>query len=173
VRPAAQAETTASLERFYREGRAVAILDHPNIVKVHDIDHDGKLHFLVMEYVDGSSLQHVVQLFGRMDITRATHYIAQAARGLQHAHEGGLVHRDVKPGNLTLARQGTIKIPDMGLARFFHDNKDNLTREHDSQTVLGTADYLAPEQALNSHDVDIRADIYSLGATFYFVLTGQ
>src|SRR5262249_14601308 len=152
VLPAAQADNPTYLERFYREGRAVASLDHPNIVKVHDIDHDGKLHFLVMEYVDGNSLQHIVQLFGRMDVVRATHYVAQAARGLQHAHEAGLVHRDVKPGNLLLERQGTIKLLDMGLARFFHDNKDNLTREHESQTVLGTADYLAPEQALNSHD---------------------
>jgi hypothetical protein len=107
-----------------------------------------------------------------MDVTRTAHYIRQAAIGLQHAHEtAGLVHRDIKPGNLLLDRTGTVKILDMGLARFFHDDSDNLTRKHD-ENVLGTADYLAPEQALDSHAVDIRADIYGLGATFYYILVG-
>src|SRR5256885_3509959 len=108
-----------------------------------------------------------------MDVPRACHYVRQAAEGWQHAHEAGWVHRDVKPGNLLLDRAGTIKILDMGLARFFPDDESPLTRQHDKNAVLGTADYLAPEQVVNSADVDIRADIYSLGATFYFLLTGR
>src|SRR5579864_6828273 len=173
VLPAAKADDPASLERFYREARAVAALDHPNIVRAYDIDQEENLHFLVMEYVDGSSLQDVVKKSGPLELSRAAHYISQAALGLQHAHEvAGLVHRDIKPGNLIVDRSGTVKILDMGLARFFHDEEDILTKKYD-ESVLGTADYLAPEQALDSHSVDIRADIYSLGATFYFILTGS
>src|SRR5438876_958011 len=109
---------------------------------------------------------------GPLDPIRAAHYIRQAALGLQHAHEiAGLVHRDIKPGNILIDRGGIVKVLDMGLARFFHDEDDVLTKKYD-ENVLGTADYLAPEQALDSHSVDIRADIYSLGATFYFILTG-
>jgi serine/threonine protein kinase len=172
VLPKQKAEDTSALERFYREARAVAALDHPNIVRAYDIDQDDQLHFLVMEYVEGASLQEIVKKRGRMDVARATHYIRQAAVGLQHAHENGLVHRDIKPGNLLIDRSGTVKVLDMGLARFFNDEEDNLTKRHD-ENVLGTADYLAPEQALDSHGVDIRADIYSLGATFYFLLSGS
>ncbi|MFN4260996.1 MAG: protein kinase domain-containing protein [Gemmataceae bacterium] len=172
VLPAAKAEDPSSLERFYREARAAAALDHPNIVRAYDIDQDENLHFLVMEYVDGSSLQEIVKKHGPMDVLRACHYIRQAAFGLQHAHEAGLVHRDIKPGNLLVDRTGVLKILDMGLARFFNDQEDILTKKYD-ESVLGTADYLAPEQAIDSHGVDIRADIYSLGATFYFMLTGQ
>src|SRR5690242_6481282 len=173
VLPTAKADDPSSLERFYREARAVAALDHPNIVRAYDIDQDEKLHFLVMEYVDGSSLQEIVKRSGALDPVRAAHYIHQSALGLQHAHEAaGLVHRDIKPGNILVDRSGTVKVLDMGLARFFHDEEDVLTKKYD-ENVLGTADYLAPEQALDSHAVDIRADIYSLGATFYFCLTGK
>jgi serine/threonine protein kinase len=173
VLPAAKAEDTSSLERFYREARAVAALDHPNIVRAYDIDQDDKLHFLVMEHVDGSSLQEIVKKTGAMDVVRACHYVRQAALGLQHAHEtAGIVHRDIKPGNILVDRNGIVKVLDMGLARFFHDEDDILTKKYE-ENVLGTADYLAPEQALDSHSVDIRADIYSLGATFYFCLTGR
>jgi serine/threonine protein kinase len=173
VLPTAKAEDPSSLERFYREARAVAALDHPNIVRAYDIDQEDKLHFLVMEHVDGSSLQEIVKRAGPMDVLRACHYIRQAAMGLQHAHEtAGLVHRDIKPGNILVDRNGIVKVLDMGLARFFHDEDDILTKKYD-ENVLGTADYLAPEQALDSHSVDIRADIYSLGATFYFCLTGK
>jgi serine/threonine protein kinase len=172
VLPAAKAEDPASLERFYREARAAAALDHPNIVRAYDIDQDENLHFLVMEYVDGASLQEIIKKTGPMNVLRACHYTRQAAIGMQHAHEAGLVHRDIKPGNLLVDRTGTVKVLDMGLARFFHDEEDILTKKYD-ESVLGTADYLAPEQALDSHGVDIRADVYSLGATFYFCLTGQ
>jgi serine/threonine protein kinase len=163
ILPIEQAGSPAALERFRREARAVAQLDHPNIVRAHDIDQDGKLHFLVMEFVDGNTLDLIVRKTGRLSLERACHYLRQAALGLQHAHEGGLVHRDIKPGNLLLSRDGVVKILDLGLARFFEDSEDRLTRDREAGYVLGTADYMAPEQALNSTDVDIRADIYSLG----------
>src|SRR5438128_725922 len=173
VLPTARASDPSALERFYREARAVAALDHPNIVRAYDIDQEDNLHFLVMEFVDGASLQEIIKRTGRMDPVRAAHYMRQAAFGLQHAHEAaGLVHRDIKPGNILVDRTGLVKVLDMGLARFFHDEEDLLTKKYD-ENVLGTADYLAPEQALDSHSVDIRADIYGLGATFYFCLTGQ
>ncbi len=172
VLPTAKATDPSALERFYREARAVAALDHPNIVHAYDIDQDADLHFLVMEYVDGASLQEIIKKVGPMDPVRAAHYIYQSCLGLQHAHTAGLVHRDIKPGNVLVDRTGVVKILDMGLARFFNDEEDILTKKYD-ENVLGTADYLAPEQALDSHGVDIRADIYSLGATFYYVLTGR
>ena len=173
VLPTAKAEDPAALERFLREARAVAALDHPNIVRAYDIDQDEKLHFLVMEHVDGASLQEIIKRAGPMSPLRAAHYMRQAAAGLQHAHEtAALVHRDIKPGNVLVDRNGIVKILDMGLARLTLDEEDILTKKYD-ENVLGTADYLAPEQALDSHSVDIRADIYSLGATFYFTLTGR
>lgn len=173
VLPIAKAEDPAALERFYREARAVAALDHPNIVRAYDIDRADKLHFLVMEYVDGASLQEMIRRGGPLSPLRAAHYLRQAALGLQHAHEtANLVHRDIKPGNILVDRSGVVKLLDMGLARFFNDDADNITKQYD-ENVLGTADYLAPEQAVDSHSVDIRADIYSLGATFYFCLTGR
>ncbi len=172
ILPTAKAAEPSSLERFYREARAVAALDHPNIVHAYDIDQDESLHFLVMEYVDGASLQEIVKRSGPLTPARAAHYVQQTALGLEHAHASGLVHRDIKPGNVLVDRTGIVKILDMGLARFFNDTDDILTKKYD-ENVLGTADYLAPEQAVDSHGVDIRADIYSLGGTFYFMLTGQ
>jgi serine/threonine protein kinase len=176
VLPVEKLEDESNKERFYREARAVAALDHPNIVRAYDIDTFEKLHFLVMEYVDGASLQEVVARYildkKPFNPIRAAHYIAQAAVGMQHAHELGMVHRDIKPGNLLLDRSGVIKVLDMGLARFFHKQQDSVTEKYDQNCVLGTADYLAPEQAV-SNIVDIRADIYALGGTFYFMLTGQ
>jgi serine/threonine protein kinase len=173
VLPVRDANDPAAVERFHREARAVATLDHPNVVRAHDIDRDGNVHFLVMEYVDGSSLQDIVGKRGPLSIERATHYIRQAAIGLDAADRVGLVHRDIKPSNILVDRSGTVKILDMGLARFFRDDGDDLTKKYDEDCVLGTADYCAPEQVMNSHGVDIRADIYSLGATFYFCLTGR
>jgi len=172
VLPVEKLEDPSNLERFHREARAVAALDHPNIVRAYDIDVHDKLHFLVMEYVDGCSLQDVVARHGPMDPVRAAHYVAQSAVGIQHAHELGMVHRDIKPGNLLLERTGVVKILDMGLARFFHKPSDSVTEKYDDKCVLGTADYLAPEQAV-SNTVDVRADIYSLGGTLYYLLTGQ
>ncbi len=173
VLPATKADNPAALGRFYREARAAGILEHPNLVKCHDIDQDNGLHFLVMDYVDGSSLQHIIAKFGPMAVGRAASYIRQSALGLQAAHQSGLIHRDIKPANILVDRKGIVRVLDLGLARFFEDETDLLTMKYDEKNVLGTADYVAPEQALNSHQVDIRADIYSLGATFYFLLAGH
>jgi serine/threonine protein kinase len=179
VLPVDKVHDPSMLERFYREARAAAALDHPNIVRAYDIDReDGEvgqctLHYLVMEFVDGASLQEIVARKGPMTPDRAAHYVKQSAQGLQHAHEAGLVHRDIKPGNLLLDRAGTVKVLDLGLARFFQQGNDNVTERYDEKNaILGTADYLAPEQA-RGEAVDIRADIYSLGATLYFLLAGK
>lgn len=172
VLPLGQAEDPASLARFYREARAVARLDHPNIVRAHDIDHEDKLHFIVMEHVDGCNLHDLVRRNGTLTWLRAAHYIRQAALGLEHAHEAGLVHRDIKPGNLLLDRQGVVKVLDMGLARFFHEDTAAFIKEYEVGYIIGTADYVAPEQIVDSR-VDIRADVYSLGGTFYYLLVGK
>ena len=171
VLPIADADDPSALDRFHREARAIARLDHPNIVRAHDIDHEGKLHFLVLEYVDGCNLYELIRNRGPLGVERSANYIRQAAFGLQHAHEGGLVHRDIKPGNLLLDRQGVVKILDMGLARFLEE-RDAKPRDWEVGNALGTADYIAPEQVENSL-VDIRADIYSLGATLYYLLSGR
>ena len=173
VLPADQADDPAALARFHREAHAVAALDHPNIVRAYDVDVEGRTHFLVMEYVDGADLQELVAHRGRLDPARAAHYVRQTADGLQHAHAARLVHRDVKPANLLLARNGVVKILDLGLARFFHEDAGSVTGQDSDKNILGTADYVAPEQARDSSDVDIRADIYSLGVTFYFLLAGR
>jgi serine/threonine protein kinase len=127
-----------------------------------------------MEYVDGTSLQEIVGKHGTMDIFRAAHYVRQAALGLQHAFEIGFVHRDIKPANLLLDRQGTVKILDMGLAHFVPEEQRKVVKDKSKERrIVGTDDYLAPEQIVNSDAVDIRADIYGLGATLYFLLTGN
>jgi len=165
------------LQRFHREAQAVAALDHPNIVRAYDVDHekDGNLeiHFLVMEYAEGQNLFDLVQMSGPLPTVTAADYIRQGALGLAHAHKSGMVHRDVKPGNFIVDQHGTVKLMDLGLARVGTEDADHsLTIAHDER-VLGTADYLAPEQAVDSHLVDTRADLYSLGCTMYFLLTGR
>lgn len=177
VLPAKRVNDTSYLGRFHREAQAVAALDHPNIVRAYDVDHekDGnvEIHFLVMEYVDGSSLLDLVNRDGPLSPVVAAEYIRQAALGLEHAHRAGLIHRDIKPGNLLVDSSGVVKVMDLGLARFFTGQDDeSLTIQYDEK-VLGTADYLAPEQAVDSHAIDARADIYSLGCTLYFLLTGH
>ena len=159
------------LERFLREGRAAAALDHPNIVRVYDVGNADDVHFLVLEYAEGRTLEDLLRRKGRMPWRQAVGYAVQTARGLQHAHERGIVHRDVKPANLVLDNAGTIKILDMGLARFYDDPSDNLTERLGGDVTLGSADYIAPEQALNQ--LDARCDIYGLGATLYALLIGE
>ena len=136
------------------KARAVAALDHPNIVRAYDVDQEHNTHFLVMEYVSGGSLQQIVKWNGPLEFVRVAEFIRQGAEGLEHAHQAGLVPRDIKPANLLVDERGVVKILDLGLARFFDQkDEDSLTLQHDEK-VLGTADYLSPEQALDSHSVD-------------------
>ncbi|QGJ69907.1 Serine/threonine-protein kinase PrkC [Planctomycetales bacterium 10988] len=166
-----RASSKANLTRFYRESRSTAALDHPNIVRVFDFDTDGKFHFLVMEYVEGLDLKALVTAQGNCSFEHAASYIAQAASGIQCAHENNLIHRDIKPANLLVTRNGTVKITDLGLAREINTQEESLTVDEGS--VLGTVDYLAPEQAIDSHRVTRKVDVYSLGCSLYFALTGQ
>jgi serine/threonine protein kinase/DNA-binding beta-propeller fold protein YncE len=164
-----------AVRRFEREVRATAALSHPNIVLAYDADEVNGRHILVMEYVEGTDLAQAVLKGGPLPVGRACEYVRQAASGLDHAHRRGLVHRDIKPSNLLLTADGSaVKILDLGLARLAAPGSEaeagSLTQEGRG---MGTPDYLAPEQALGAHGVDIRADLYSLGCTFYYLLTGR
>lgn len=172
VLPKRRVDDATYLARFKLEAKAIASLNHPNVVRAYDIDNEGDLHYIVMEYVDGDDLQAIVRREGPMQSLRAVNYIRQAAEGLQHAHDTGLIHRDVKPANLLVDSKDCVKILDLGLALFTVQDDESLTVAN-NENVLGTADYLAPEQALNSHKVDHRVDIYGLGCTLYFLLTGH
>lgn len=173
VLPPQRVDDSSYLGRFHREAQAVAQLDHVNIVRAYDVDQEDEVHFLAMEYVEGSDLQERVQDQGPASLVDAADFIRQSAEGLAHAHEANMVHRDIKPGNLLVDLGGTVKILDLGLARFFQEGDEESLTVANEEKVLGTADYLAPEQALDSHSVDARADIYSLGCTLYFLLTGH
>jgi serine/threonine protein kinase len=205
---------TGAVERFHREVKAAARLAHPNIVHAYDAEQAGDTHLLVMEFVEGKSLDRVIADEGTLPVARACDYLRQAALGLQHAFERGMVHRDIKPQNLMRTPEGIIKILDFGLARFARESalaatppptpprsgegsQDALLPLSASGrgpgggvasgpgggvpaqpltltgSLMGTPDYMAPEQAANPHDADIRADIYSLGCTLYFLLTGR
>ena len=172
VLPKHRVADSSYLARFHREAQAAAALDHKNIVRAYDVDNEGDIHFLVMEYVEGRDLQQIVKQDGPLDYRTAADYIRQAAEGLAHAHQAGLIHRDVKPANLLVDRNNVVKLLDLGLARFTEEDRASLTVAFD-ENVLGTADYLAPEQAIDSHGVDARADIYSLGCSLYYALTGH
>jgi serine/threonine protein kinase len=172
VLPTGRNNDPLAVARFYRECEILAALDHPNIVRAYEVGEDGTLRYLGMEYVDGSSLEQIVEKCGPMDVTRAAHYIRQAALGLQHVYLRGVVHRDIKPADILLDRHGAVKIIDFGLARIVEDGPDFTAGRYEGD-VLGTPDYTAPEQAINPDMADIRADIYSLGCTFQFCLTGR
>jgi serine/threonine-protein kinase len=171
VLPRKRVSDRSYLERFYREGRAAASLNHPNIVRVYDIDNHDETHYMVMEYVAGKDISEWVEENGPMSTQEAIEFTLQGATGLLQAHEKALVHRDVKPANFLVTADGVVKVLDMGLA-LFREEEYSLTMAH-NERVIGTADYLAPEQAINSHEVDHRADIYGLGCTLYFMLTGH
>lgn len=161
-----------AIHRFHREVEAAARLHHPNIVTAFDADQAGATHFLVMEFVEGTDLTKYVQNKGPLPVALACHFIRQAALGLQHAHECGTVHRDIKPHNLMLTSGGIVKVSDFGLAKLAQerDGDAGLTTEN---VLMGSIDYMAPEQADDAHAADIRADIYSLGCTFFHLLTGR
>ncbi len=171
--------------RFYREIQVVSQLDHPNIVHAYDAGPAGATHFLAMEFVEGTDLGRLVKRGGPLPLQQACAYVRQAAMGLQHAHERNLVHRDVKPHNLIMSvHDGLIKLADLGLARLGRPANDQATAmltgvrgsgtlTPENALLMGTLDYLAPEQALSFHAADIRADIYGLGCTFYYLLTGE
>jgi serine/threonine protein kinase len=163
----------AAVDRFHREIRMAAQLDHPHLVRAHDAAQVGDTHFLVMEYAEGTDLHKLVQKSGPLPVARACAYIRQAALGLQHALERGMIHRDIKPSNLQVTAAGTtIKILDMGLARS-QDSREGSGELTQARTIVGTPDYIAPEQIADARRVDIRADIYSLGCTLYFLLAGR
>ena len=156
--------------RFEREARAAASLSHPNIVQAYDCDEIDGVPYIAMEYVEGLDAVEQIERFGKLPWRQAADYMLQAALGLEHARLHNLVHRDVKPANLLIATDGTVKLLDLGLCLVTNDANDML-RTRDLQ--VGTVDYMAPEQALDCHAVDTRADIYSLGCVFYALLAGH
>src|SRR5262249_48276731 len=167
-------DSPAALERFRQEVRAAAQLSHRNIVTAFDAEQVGGLHFLVMEYIEGVNLAEHLARAGPLPIVQACHAVEQAALGLQHAHDRGMIHRDIKPQNLMLDKGGVVKILDFGLARFAREHSPTgQPRLTGTGVVMGTADYIAPEQTRGSRGVDIRADIYGLGCTLYHLLAGR
>ena len=177
VLPSKYQEDADLLSRFHLEARAIAALDHPNIVRAYDFNkdvrHGREIYYLVMEYVEGTDLRRMIDEHGPLDYRKAADFICQAADGLAHAHAAGFVHRDIKPANLLVDINGVLKVLDLGLATFAIEAEQTLNPNEGEQSAVGTADYVAPEQVIDSRNVDGRVDIYSLGHTFYFLLTGR
>jgi serine/threonine protein kinase len=166
---------SGSKERFLREIQSAAMLDHPNVVKMYTAMEMGDLMVLVMEYVKGEDLAKLVKAKGRLPVPNACFYAHQVALGLQHAFEKGMVHRDIKPQNVILAKEGKkhlVKVLDFGLAKVVRERGEQFELTGQGQ-MLGTPDYIAPEQTLDATNADIRADIYSLGCSLYFLLSGR
>ena len=172
VLPVEKANDKAALDRFYKEAQAAAALDHPNIVKLFDVNEGSGTHFIVMEYVQGQTLQKLLTSSGPIQYQKASQYITQAASGLRHAHQKGFVHRDIRPAKLMLSREGSIKILDMGLAHPIEDSGQSLQLDTNADSSRQAADYQAPELQ-SGGKADARSDIYSLGATLFALITGQ
>ncbi|NMC20628.1 MAG: serine/threonine protein kinase, partial [Thermogutta sp.] len=160
-----------AVEQFLTEARSIAALDHPNIVHAYNVDTFGDQYYLVMEYVEGESLQELVNAHGPLPIPEAADVIRQCAEGLSHVHERGILHCDIKPANLLINAQGVVKILDLGMARLIQGERAAGSQPQDG--LLGSVDFMAPEMAMQSGSLDRRADIYSLGCTFFFALTGR
>ncbi len=166
-----------AVKRFHREIEMASRLNHPNIVQAFDAGQVGTTHYFAMELVEGQDLTQMVKQVGPLPVEKAAEYIRQAALGLAHAQEKGLIHRDIKPSNIFVSQAhgsqsvGLVKLLDMGLARM--DDSEDMSTLTQEGSVLGTIDYLAPEQAMNAHKADIRSDLYSLGCTFYYILAGK
>jgi eukaryotic-like serine/threonine-protein kinase len=157
------------IKRFYREARAMAKIDHPNAVRVYEVREDLGIHYVAMEFIDGRSMQKWMDDLGKLNVGDAVHVVMRCAEALQSAHAQNMIHRDIKPDNIMLTSRGAVKVADFGLAKALDDDL-SMTQ---SGTGLGTPYYMAPEQARNAKHVDARADIYALGVTFYYFLTGN
>ncbi len=174
VLPPQVTEDPRAVARFHREVQAAAQLTHPNIVTAFDANEDKRVHYFVMEYVEGQDLATLLKHRGPLPIPKAISCVIQAARGLHYAHTCGIIHRDIKPANLLLDRKGIVKILDMGLARTTTQERTSAEDESaDLGVLLGTVDFMAPEQALNTCRADARSDVYSLGCTLFTLLTGR
>lgn len=171
--PGDRTQTPEAVARFQREMEAVGRLDHPHLVRAHDAGEAEGQHYLAMEFVDGINVARLIRQGGRLPVANACEVIRQAALGLQHAHEHGLVHRDVKPSNLMLTEDGQIKVLDLGLARLTEEVRPDQEDATATGQVFGTGDFIAPEQGQDPRQADSRSDIYSLGCTLYFLLAGH
>jgi len=161
--------TPEAIENFTREIRTQAQLDHTNLVRAYDAGHDGNVHYLVTEFVPGTDLRQLVRRQGPLTMQQAANVMVQSANGLDYAHKQGLIHRDVKPGNILVTPDGVAKVSDLGLAGFIHEAEEDPR----AGKIVGTADYLSPEQILNPASITLVSDIYSLGCTLYYAISGK
>ena len=155
------------VRRFKNESKAIAMLSHPNIVKVYDVSFGDLIQYIVMEYIDGITLKEFIERQGSLRWKDAVHFTIQILKGLQHAHDKGIVHRDVKPQNIMVLPDGTIKVTDFGIARFARSEQRTITDK-----AIGSVHYISPEQA-RGEKTDEKADIYSVGVMLYEMITGQ